>query len=349
MKERLYRVQVRVNGKWQIKQTSSLDEAKQIELDLKKSRTLPIKIEKQATMTLNELWLSFYPYITAKIKHPQHYETTWRVHIQPRLGDKKLDEVTPKDILELHQYLNERQVPLSPNTKRKELKKLKPATICHVLKLIRRLYSFSYKMGLYKGENPALHMELPKFDNRMTNTLNEEQVKNFITLLDSWEPRLVGLSFKMCLVTGKRTGEIYGLKWSDVDFDRNTISFLIKSMKVGERQVLPMSQTVREILEQAKEHQLTESEYIFHSTTGNKIGYYTHWKKIKEKAGIPHQFRAHDLRHTFASVLASSGEVDIFTLQKLLGHKTTQMTNRYTHLLDSSLKKGTETIDKVFG
>lgn len=198
-------------------------------------------------MTLNELWSSFYPYIKARIKHPECYERDWRVHINPRLGKKKLDEITPKDILDLHQYLNDRRVPLSPNTKRKERKSLSPATICHVLKLVRRLYTFSYRVGLYKGDNPTLHMELPKFDNRMTNTLNEEQVKDFITLLDSWEPRLVGLSFKMCLVTGKRTGEIYGLKWTDVDFHQNTISFLVKSMKAGERQTLPMSQTVRNI------------------------------------------------------------------------------------------------------
>ena len=68
-----------------------------------------------------------------------------------------------------------------------------------------------------------------------------------------------------------------------------------------------------------------------------------------EKAGLPKDFRAHDLRHTFASVLASSGEIDIFTLQKLLGHKTTQMTNRYTHLMDRSLHRGTEVIDRVLG
>lgn len=86
----------------------------------------------------------------------------------------------------------------------------------------------------------------------------------------------MGLSFKMCLVTGKRTGEIYGLKWSDVGFHQNTPSFLAKSMKVCERQIFPMSQMVRDILEKAKEHQLTESEYVFHPPTGNKICYSTH-------------------------------------------------------------------------
>lgn len=348
LKERLYRVQVRINGKWVIKQVPSLDEARQIELDLKKLRTVP-EAERQGTITFNELWTHFYNYVSNRIKHPDKYNRDWRVHLRDRFGKRKLDEITPQDVLKLHQYLNERRVPLTHNSKMKERKNLKPATICHVLKLFRRLYTFSYRMGLYKGKNPTLHMELPKFDNRMTNTMNEEQVKDFIILLDSWKLKLVGLSFKMCLVTGKRVGEIFGLRWSDVDFHQNTISFLVKSLKVGERQVLPMSKTVREILELAKTHRLTDSEYVFHSRTGNKIDYSAHWKEIKSAAKLPKNFRPHDLRHTFASILASSGEVDIFTLQKFLGHKTTQMTNRYTHLLDSSLKKGTETIDRVFG
>jgi len=50
----------------------------------------------------------------------------------------------------------------------------------------------------------------------------------------------------------------------------------------------------------------------------------------------------HGLRHTFASMLASSGKVDLYTLQKLLTHKSSEMTQRYAHLRDEALKKASD-------
>jgi integrase len=59
-------------------------------------------------------------------------------------------------------------------------------------------------------------------------------------------------------------------------------------------------------------------------------------------------YRFHDLRHTFASYLASSGQVDIYTLKELLGHKSLTMTQRYAHLINGTLKKAISVADKAF-
>ena len=70
--------------------------------------------------------------------------------------------------------------------------------------------------------------------------------------------------------------------------------------------------------------------------------------KIKESAGIPKNFRAlHGLRHTYASMLASSGHVDMYTLQKLMTHKSPQMTQRYAHLRDEALKRAANVVDDI--
>ena len=72
--------------------------------------------------------------------------------------------------------------------------------------------------------------------------------------------------------------------------------------------------------------------------------------KIKERAGIPRDFRAlHGLRHVYASMLASSGKVDMYTLQKLLTHKSPLMTQRYAHLRDEALKKASDLAGDIIG
>jgi integrase len=64
---------------------------------------------------------------------------------------------------------------------------------------------------------------------------------------------------------------------------------------------------------------------------------------------LPDDFRPlHGLRHTFASWLASSGEVDLYTLQRLLTHNSPQMTQRYAHLADSALQRAASVADKLF-
>ncbi len=62
--------------------------------------------------------------------------------------------------------------------------------------------------------------------------------------------------------------------------------------------------------------------------------------RIKTNAGLPKHFRPlHGLRHVYASILASSVQVDMYVLQRLLTHKDPRMTQRYSHLRDEALKK----------
>ena len=70
--------------------------------------------------------------------------------------------------------------------------------------------------------------------------------------------------------------------------------------------------------------------------------------RVKKKAGLPEDFRPlHGLRHNFASRLASSGQVDMYTLQKLLTHESPQMTQRYAHLRDEALRRAASLADSL--
>jgi integrase len=71
-------------------------------------------------------------------------------------------------------------------------------------------------------------------------------------------------------------------------------------------------------------------------------------KRIKEKADLPHDFRMfHGLRHVYASQLASSGKVDLYTLQTLMTHKSPLMTQRYAHLRNDTLIQASNVISDI--
>ena len=71
--------------------------------------------------------------------------------------------------------------------------------------------------------------------------------------------------------------------------------------------------------------------------------------RIKKEAEFPENFRPlHGLRHVYASMLASSGKVDMYTLQKLLTHKSPLMTQRYAHLRDEALRRGADVAGDIF-
>ena len=142
----------------------------------------------------------------------------------------------------------------------------------------------------------------------------------------------------MALYTGMRRGELFKLKWQDVDFDRGFIR--IVGPKGGQDQTIPLNAAARRVLEA---HPRT-CEYVFPGEDGGqRVTIQKALRRIREAAGLPASFRPlHGLRHAFASRLASSGLVDMYTLQKLLTHKSPMMTQRYAHLRDGALRKASE-------
>ena len=89
---------------------------------------------------------------------------------------------------------------------------------------------------------------------------------------------------------------------------------------------------------------------MFPNSKGKYFRNFTHiWHRIRMKTGPGKKdYRFHDLRHTFATHLASSEKVDIYTLKELLGHRSTEMTQRYAHLTNGSLRKDTSIMEQVF-
>jgi len=109
-----------------------------------------------------------------------------------------------------------------------------------------------------------------------------------------------------------------------------------------------LSQAAREALES---HPRDESPFVFPGREGRQRTRYPKGiDAIRERAGLPPDFRPlHGLRHVYASMLASSGQVDLYTLQKLLTHKSAAMTQRYAHLRDEVLRRASDLAGDLIG
>ena len=134
--------------------------------------------------------------------------------------------------------------------------------------------------------------------------------------------------------------------WDDCDFERGMITLRGDIAKKGKTEYIPMNSTAKEILHSINK----KSDYVFPNRDGGmRTDYRRISRRVKEKAGLPSDFRPlHGLRHNFASQLASSGQVDIYTLQRLLTHESPEMTHRYAHLAADDLKKASNVADDFF-
>ena len=150
---------------------------------------------------------------------------------------------------------------------------------------------------------------------------------------------------KLALFLGMRRGELFWLKWEHIDFGNGFIKLV--DPKGGKDQKIPLNDAARNVL---MIHERTSSPYVFPGRGGKQRTDCKHAvATIKEKAGLPDDFRPlHGLRHVFASALASSGKVDMYTLQKLLTHKSSSMTQRYAHLRDEAMQKAAEVASDIF-
>ncbi|MCS5543073.1 MAG: site-specific integrase [SAR324 cluster bacterium] len=210
---------------------------------------------------------------------------------------------------------------------------LKPATIRHVLELLRRLANFAAKNNLCSGL--SFKIQMPKVENYKTEELTNAQLQKLMQVLEEESDIQVSNLVRLALYTGMRRGELFNLNWGDIDFYNKTIT--VKSDNKGDQPTIPLNEMAEKVL---VEHAHTEkgSKFVFPGRGGKKR---TECKRpllrIREKAGLPDDFRIlQGLRHVYASMLVSSGKVDLETLQSLLTQKSPLMTQRYAHLLDES-------------
>ncbi len=245
-----------------------------------------------------------------------------------RFFDKKtFREMTP---LMIEKYKKQRRESLTRSKKPRS-----PATVNRELAVLSKIFSLAIDDEIIET-NPCSRVKRFRLNNERVRYLTREEEERLLNQLADY-PLLKNI-VTMAIYIGFRRGEIFRLKWSEVDFSLRVVRTLDKN---GKPKVVPMTNKLFEILKDLPK----ESEFVFPSPRTNqpltdvKKGF----KKARENAGIKN-FRFHDLRHTTATRLAENG-VDAFTIAEILGHSDLRMTKRYTHSTSKSKRRAIDSLE----
>ncbi|GAB1410305.1 hypothetical protein MASR1M90_14590 [Desulfovibrionales bacterium] len=275
--------------------------------------------------TIAHLWEE---YISQKtIKGFATDEGRFRNYLLPAFGDKEPQEIDQLSVARL---------------KTRILKTRTAQTVKNTLELLRRIVNFGVDAN--RCEPLPFKIVFPKVNNLVTEDLKPGELQALLQAIDQDLHPVAGPMMLCALFTGMRRGEMFRLEWKDLDFERGFIH--LRDPKGGTDQTIPMSESARGLFSSLER----TSEHVFPGRDGGQRTDITKAvKRIARKAGLPGDFRPlHGLRHTYASMLASSGKVDMYTLQKLLTHKSPDMTQRYAHLRDEAMQRATGVVDDIF-
>ena len=147
-------------------------------------------------------------------------------------------------------------------------------------------------------------------------------------------------------MTGARKNEALKATWSEFDLERKLWIKPFERTKQKRTEIIPLSENVMELLTEIMEY--SSGLYLFPGKAVNKplADIKRFWAKVLQETNIA-DCHIHDLRHTFASHLVSSG-VSLSAVGKLLGHSNVATTERYGHLADQVLRDATNVMgDKI--
>jgi len=301
------------------------DEAKKLLGDVAKGEDPSKDFQKAKVKPTFEGLASKYLEIYARTeKRPKSYKEDKRMLekiILKKWRGKKLEEITAYDIQRLHHELQ--------------------GTI-YVANRVRSLLHKMFNLAIqwnWTSLNPVEGVN--KYQEQKRNRwLNDQEVQSLYDVLDSYHNQSVANAIRLLVLTGARKNEVLAAEWEQFDLESGVWTKPAHTTKEKKMEHLPLSSQVVSLLKKIKEEATTP--HLFPGKIDGKPlqDIKKAWKTIITRAGLT-EVRIHDLRHTHASHLVSSG-LSLSIVGKLLGHTQASTTHRYAHLADEPLREAAE-------
>ena len=304
--------------------------------------------EDRETLTFKELWPQYLDLAKAtKKKHTIYQEqSNIKKWVMPVIGKKSLIDICTLDLERIKKNILDAG--------------RAPRTAQYTLAMIRQIFNFAIENDFLKGKNPAKKVKKLKFDNQRLRFLTVAESETLLTALKAKSKDLHDQALTS-LHTGARAGEIFRLEFTDLDFETDQIT--LRDTKNTETRIVYMSDTLKQMFierkaeiqqKQKKKPDWNPQSLVFPGRGGRPITSVSRtFDRVTEDMGLNdgisdrrQKMTFHNLRHTAASWLVQSG-TPLFTVQKLLGHKTPQLTARYSHLAPGNLQDTAKFFDTV--
>jgi integrase len=229
-----------------------------------------------------------------------------------------------------------------------------PIAANRVLALLSTMFALAIREEWVES-NPARGIERNP-ENRRERYLSPAEIARLCEALAAHPERSSADAILLLLLTGARRGEVLSATWSQIDMDAGVWTKPAATTKQGKLHRVPLSQGALELLRGIKDRQDGEvadakrrgvirpmPRQVFPGTGTRALqGVKRTWRSVCKTADITN-CHLHDLRHTHASILVSSG-LSLPVIGALLGHSQAATTHRYAHLSDQPLRVATNLV-----
>lgn len=263
--------------------------------------------------------------------------------VEPEWGKRLVTEITKQDAAKfLVEVAKGRPRPhkLKPNNRARKLQGWKPTPMRanRVGQVMRKMFNLAIEWE-WRKDNPfqGFYQHPENFRERF---LSLEEIERLAQALDMAEDQRAASILRMCMLTGARVGEVKAARFEDFNLEYGSWSKQAATTKQRKVHRVPISVDVATLVRQRQLVVPKGSPWLFPGDTpGQPVQEIRRfWVRIQREADIA-GVRIHDLRHTFASLLVSSG-ASLEMIGRLLGHTQMTTTQRYAHLMDTPLRDG---------
>lgn len=250
-------------------------------------------------------------------------------HLIPKFGDRRLTEITMRDIQMYHAQVKQSHCASTANRH---------------LSVISKLYKCAMQWGVLE-RNPCAGVKKFQENNARQRFLSPDEIRRLYKAMDAMNGRsaMTIAALKFLLLTGARRNEALTARWENVDLERGI--WKIPLTKNGRTHHVMLSDEAKELL--AKLPKEEGSPWVFPGRNPAKhvVDPRKCLDQLMDAAGIE-RIRIHDLRHTFASLCAQSGH-DLYIIKEALNHSDIAVTQRYAHLSAQNLKNAVRSVGNI--